>query len=97
MSTAMREFDASWFGYGDAPDPHAFVRWKGTSVRMDFYCKCGKCSHFDGDFAYAVRCTSCGTVYQMPYNLFPREIGPGNEFYERAKDLVQFSGEKRHT
>ena len=44
--------------------PHGWIQWKGTDVCMDVYCKCGKHSHIDADFAYNVKCPSCGTVYE---------------------------------
>ncbi len=56
------------------PDPHAFIQWKGTDVCMDFWCKCGAQGHFDGDFAYTVKCGKCGTVYEMPCYAYPREV-----------------------
>lgn len=44
-----------------------YIQWKGTgSVCMDFYCTCGAMPHVHGDFAYAVRCAECGTVWMMP-------------------------------
>lgn len=43
--------------------PHGWVQWKGTDVCMDVYCKCGKHSHVDAEFAYYVKCPSCGAVY----------------------------------
>lgn len=43
--------------------PHGWIQWKGTDVCMDVYCKCGQHSHLDDDFAYAVKCPACGTVY----------------------------------
>jgi hypothetical protein len=61
------------FSYGEVSLPHAFVQWKGTDVCMDFRCDCGADCHFDGDFAYFVRCPKCLTVWQMPWNLFPRK------------------------
>jgi hypothetical protein len=42
--------------------PHGWVQWKGTDVCMDVYCKCGYHSHIDAEFAYHVKCPSCGTV-----------------------------------
>lgn len=54
-------------------DPHAFVQWKGTDICMDFHCECGAHCHFDGYFAYCVKCPHCGTVWQMPAHLFPRK------------------------
>ena len=43
--------------------PHGWVQWKGTSVCMDVYCKCGYHSHIDAYFAYYVKCPKCETVY----------------------------------
>lgn len=60
------------FSYGDQPDPHAFIQWKGTDVCLDFYCDCGTQGHFDGDFAYQLRCPACDTVWEMPWHLYPR-------------------------
>ncbi len=44
-------------------EPHTWIQWKGTDVCMDIHCKCGCHSHFDGYFAYHVKCPECGTVY----------------------------------
>ena len=57
----------------DAPNPRAWVQWKGTNVCMDFHCECGAHCHFDGYFAYTVKCPHCATVWEMPTNLFPRK------------------------
>lgn len=43
--------------------PHGWIQWKGTEVCMDVHCKCGEMFHIDADFAYHVKCPSCGTVY----------------------------------
>jgi hypothetical protein len=70
-------------------EPHAFIQWKGTDVCMDFWCECGAHLHFDGDFAYAVRCPHCKTIWQMPSRLFPRkadgETYPGH--IEMARNM----------
>lgn len=54
-------------------EPHAFIQWKGTDVCMDFHCDCGSHNHFDGEFAYFVKCGSCGQEWEMPSNVFPRK------------------------
>jgi hypothetical protein len=54
-------------------ETHAFIQWKGTDVCMDFYCDCGAHCHFDGYFAYAVKCPHCEQIWQMPSHLFPRK------------------------
>lgn len=44
-----------------------FIQYKGTDLCMDFYCPdCGEHSHFDGMFAYAVKCGACGAEFKMP-------------------------------
>lgn len=47
--------------------PHVFVQWKGTDVCLDFFCDCGGGGHYDGDFAYGLRCSDCGTEWLMPH------------------------------
>ncbi len=67
---------------GDNPsDPHAFVQWKGTDVCMDFHCECGTHCHFDGDFAYTVKCPTCLTVWEMPCYIVPRKSVKGGDNY----------------
>jgi uncharacterized protein (DUF983 family) len=47
-----------------------FVQWKGTDLCMDLYCpECGESSHFDGFFAYHIRCPNCKAVFKMPQDL----------------------------
>lgn len=57
----------------DERTPSVFIQWKGTDVCMDFYCECGAHCHFDGDFAYAVKCPHCATIWEMPCHMFPRK------------------------
>ncbi len=45
-------------------DAEMFIQWKGTDVCLDFYCPCGAHGHFDGDFAYNVRCPNCGSAFR---------------------------------
>lgn len=66
------------FSYEEVDVPHAFLQWKGTDACFDFHCKCGAFCHFDGYFAYYVKCPHCQTVYQMPFHLFPREVSDTN-------------------
>jgi hypothetical protein len=65
--------DAHAFSYDGTPLPYASLQWKGTDACFDFHCKCVAFCHFDGYFAYYVKCPHCSTIYQMPFNLFPRE------------------------
>lgn len=59
---------------GELRRPHTFIQWKGTDVCMDFHCECGAHCHFDGDFAYVVKCPHCGTAWEMPCHVFPRKV-----------------------
>lgn len=55
-------------------DATMFIQWKGTDVCMDFHCECGQHSHFDGDFAYVVKCMDCGTRYEMGTQVRARKL-----------------------
>ena len=70
-------------------DPNVFIQWKGTNVCMDFYCECGAHCHFDGYFAYAVKCPHCKTIWEMPQVLFPRKADHRTSFgaVGNAKDM----------
>lgn len=48
-----------------AQGPHGWIQWKGTEVCIDLYCDCGHHGHYDGDFAYAIRCSSCDKVWAL--------------------------------
>lgn len=67
---------AGFLDYADdkRPEPNVFIQWKGTDVCMDFYCECGARCHFDGDFAYAVKCPHCETIWEMPCKVYPRKV-----------------------
>src|SRR5579859_6922896 len=67
-------------------DPYVFIQWKGTDVCMDFYCECGEHCHFDGDFAYAVRCPHCDTVWEMPSYVTPRKVA--FDYSNPIKDML---------
>lgn len=53
-----------------------FIQWKGTDVCMDFWCKCGGGGHFDGYFAYTIKCPDCGAVYQLKSSVEMTELTP---------------------
>lgn len=47
-----------------------FIQWKGSNICLDFHCPCqpkdaAYSSHYDGDFAYAVKCPKCGAIWQL--------------------------------
>ncbi len=64
---------ADGFDFDSSLTPHVFIQWKGTDVCMDFRCECGANCHFDGYFAYCVKCPHCETVWEMPQVLYPRK------------------------
>jgi hypothetical protein len=42
-----------------------YIQFKGTDICMDFRCSCGLSAHHDGYGAYVLRCTGCGSFYDM--------------------------------
>lgn len=54
-------------GFERNPLPSVYVQWKGTEVCLDFHCVCGYSGHFDGGFAYGLRCGGCERLYTMPH------------------------------
>jgi len=75
-----------------------FIQWKNTDVCLDFNCACGQRGHFDGDFAYGLRCGHCGRVWEMPTVLTLQEGEPdivqevlmGEQSEDQRAALVQF-------
>lgn len=49
--------------------PHGWIQWKGTSVCMDVYCKCGYHGHVDAEFFYHYECPKCKTKYAVGQNI----------------------------
>jgi hypothetical protein len=64
----------------ERPAPHAWIQWKGTDVCMEVHCICGAHLHYDGGFAYHVRCPHCQQVYECDgyIALHPLSFDPGN-------------------
>lgn len=60
-------------------ETHVFIQWKGTDACFDFHCDCGAHMHIDAEFAYAVKCSACERVWQMPSILFPRLLPAGTK------------------
>jgi len=56
---------------------NVFIQYKGTNICMDFYCECGAHCHYDGYFAYAVKCPHCDTVWEMPQDLTAKKADDG--------------------
>lgn len=42
-----------------------FIQWKATDLFMEFWCQCGAYNRYNGYFAYYVKCSGCGQVYEM--------------------------------
>jgi hypothetical protein len=53
----------------DDTAPRVWMQWKGTDACFDFWCLCGAAGHFDGYFAYSVKCPKCGQVWALPRTL----------------------------
>ena len=84
-----KALEMSSFINDNPPNPYAFIQWKGTDVCMDFHCECGAHCHFDGYFAYVVKCPHCKTLYEMPCHIIPRKVNEGTYpgHIEMAKEL----------
>lgn len=60
--------------------PTTFIQWKGTDLCVDFWCpKCAEHSHYDGMFAYHIKCGGCGQVWKLSNEVQVTEAGPGAE------------------
>jgi len=66
------------FTYDPQDCTNVFLQWKGTDACFDFRCDCGAVAHFDGYFAYYVKCGGCGQIYQMPFKLYPKKVEDAN-------------------
>ena len=67
-------------------DRNFFIQWKNTNVCLDFWCpECGGQSHFDGYFAYQVRCPYCGKMWRLG-NSVSIESGNNSLEYLQAID-----------
>lgn len=45
--------------------PFGWIQYKGSDICVDIHCSCGELSHYDGDFAYAVRCPHCQKAWVL--------------------------------
>lgn len=70
----------------DGDTCEAFIQWKGTDVCLDVYCPCGADVHFDGMFAYAVRCWSCQRVWSLPSMLILVEGEPSSKIIQNTQE-----------
>lgn len=60
----------------EGSDADMFIQWKGTDVCLDFTCACGATGHLDTDFAYYVKCPTCGAVYEMGTQVIAKLVDP---------------------
>jgi hypothetical protein len=51
-----------------------FIQWKGTDICCDLHCDCGQSSHFDGGFAYVLKCPHCEKLWEMPHTVIPTSL-----------------------
>jgi hypothetical protein len=87
-----------------------FIQWKGTDVCFDFWCDCGGGGHYDGYFAYSIKCSQCGQAYIMPFDVYPLKIDESWQYhdpivvtdddddrpYTRTDSTGQYKPEHRH-
>lgn len=57
-------------------EPKTFIQWKGTDVCMDFWCDCGTNNHYDGYFAYQIRCAGCNAVFELGHSVSVKLVDP---------------------
>ena len=69
----MTDRDEHPFAVPAGSEVNMFIQWKGTDVCLDFNCPCGRSGHFDGYFAYFLRC-ACGVVYEMGTQVIAKRV-----------------------
>lgn len=75
-------------------DAEMFIQWKGTDVCMDFHCPCqpeelAYAAHFDGYFAYYLRCPKCNTVYELGTQVIVKKFDGKDPLRQFDKVLVK--------
>lgn len=58
----------------EVPGTNVFIQYKGTDLCADLYCDCGTHLHYDGYFAYAVKCWGCGSVWELPQMVTMKKV-----------------------
>lgn len=82
----------------DAPQDRPFgsIQWKGTSVCIDLYCKCGAHLHFDGEFFFGFDCPRCKQRYHVGTNvrLIPLDSEEERAWAEDSIKQVDFGSDE---
>jgi len=63
-----------------------FIQWKGTDVCMDFRCECGHANHYDGYFAYNIKCGHCGSVFELGTQVTATKVDNNRPYLEPMQD-----------
>lgn len=70
--------------------PYGWIQYKGSNICVDIHCSCGELSHYDGDFAYAVRCPYCQKAWVLGQTVrlveLPVEIEMQDYFHVKLAD-----------
>lgn len=56
--------------------PYGWIQYKGSNICVDIHCSCGELSHYDGEFAYAVRCPYCQKPWVLSQTVRLVELPP---------------------
>ena len=59
----VAENEQEAFNLFERTESQGFIQWKNTDVCMDFHCECGCANHYDGTFAYVVKCAGCESLF----------------------------------
>jgi hypothetical protein len=65
----MSDYETIYSNDNPESPAYAWIQWKGTDICMDIHCICGTHGHFDGDFAYSLKCIDCGREYATGQNI----------------------------
>lgn len=65
--------------------PFGWIQYKGSNICVDIHCDCGELSHYDGDFAYAVRCPYCQKQWVLGQTVRLVELSPEMEEHFHVK------------
>lgn len=85
-----REMHERVYGFEqEIPMPRGWIQYKGTEICIDIHCNCGNSSHFDGDFAYALRCPHCSKVFALGQTIRLIELSEEDQKCFDVKDIPE--------